>query len=107
MRSHDFIDRRSLALARLVADKLERDSSGVETARANLKRWIAASGGHPSPAHVEWLSILDHRPFGEILDILRTDSEDHRRLRQSSPFAGILSSDERWEVLRTYEARAA
>jgi hypothetical protein len=79
----------------------------LETARANLKRWIEASGGHPSPAHVEWLNIIDHRPFGDILDILRIDSEDYRRLRQSSPFAGVISSDERWHVLRTYEARAA
>ena len=107
MRSHEFIDERSLALAQLVADKLERDPSLLETARANLTRWVAANGGRPQPAYAEWLELIDRLPLTAILGILRTDSENNRRLRQSSPFAGILTHEERWRILRSYEARAA
>ena len=39
----------------------------------------------------------------EILDLLRSDTEDARRLRQSSPFCGILSEEERLAVFREYE----
>ena len=107
MRSHDVIDERSLALARLVADKLERDPSLLETARTNLKRWMAADVDRPHPAYKEWLELIDGLPLNSILNILRTDSENNRRLRQSSPFAGILTHDERWRILRSYESRAA
>lgn len=94
-------------MGQLVADKLVRDPSLIGVARANLKRWLDASSGSPNPAHTEWLELIDRLPLVAILEILRTDSENNRRLRQSSPFAGILTNEERWRILRTYEARAA
>ena len=106
-RSHHWIDARSLALGRAVAQKLEANPQLLELARRNLERWIRAAGDAPLAAHLEWQRLLQSESLPEIVSRLRSDSEDARRLRQSSPFAGLLSPQERWHVLNDYEARAA
>jgi hypothetical protein len=102
VRSHDWIDRRSLALHAAVATKLEEDATVIEMARRNLERW---SRQHRSPAIAEWARLLDEAPVSEIVRLLRSTDEDAIRLRQSSPFAGVLSADERRRILRAHDAR--
>ena len=102
MRSHEWIDRRSLALHEAVAAKLEADPALLRVARDNLCRWRAAA---ERPAYVEWQDLLDGAPLSEVLTILRSNSERAVRLRQSSPFAGVLTSEERNRVLALYESR--
>jgi len=43
----------------------------------------------------------------KILDLLTSDDENARRLRQSSPFAGVLSQEERRSIFDEYEALRA
>ena len=107
MRTHDQIDRRSLALACLVADKLERQPELLDLARHNLERWMAQTEGAPLRAHTEWRELLDRLSPSALLEMLRSDTEEARRLRQSSPFAGLLSPQERWRILREYETQPA
>ncbi len=107
MRSHEWIDQRSLALDRLIADKLERRPDLLQVAHQNLERWITESRGRPLRAHLEWRDLLARTPLPELLRLLRSETEEARRLRQSSPFAGLLSPEERWRILREYETRAA
>ena len=102
MRSHDWIDRRSLALHAAVASKLEADAAVIEFARRNVERWSRA---HDSPAIAEWKRLLDKAPVSEIVRLLRSIDEDAIRLRQSSPFAGVLSAGERRRILRAHDAR--
>jgi hypothetical protein len=104
VRSHQWIDRRSLALHRVVADKIESDPALLDLARQNVKRWLSS---HRAPALVEWEHLLDTRPVGDIVGILRAADENATRLRQSSPFAGVLSASERRAVLEQYDARRA
>ena len=106
-RPHEWVDRRSLALARAVADKLKAAPELLDVARGNLARWLSASGDAPLPAHLEWQQILQTQPVGKIVELLQADTEEARRLRQSSPFAGLLSPQERWRILEDYEAQAA
>ncbi len=104
MRSHEWIDERSLALHEAVAAKIEAHPELVELARANLKRWLAAS---PSPALREWQQLLDTTPLPELLALLRSRSERAARLRQSSPFAGLLPPTERQAIFSHYESSLA
>jgi hypothetical protein len=101
VRSHDWIDRRSLALHSAVATKLEADATVIALARRNVERW---SREHGSPAIAEWKRILDEAPVSEIVRLLRSTDENAIRLRQSSPFAGVLSADERRRILRAHDA---
>lgn len=98
MRSHRDIDRRSLALARAVAARIDADAhrEGLRRARQTCARWRAASD---SPAAAEWDSILA-QPWDRVRGVLLDEGEVGQRLRQSSPFCGILTNAERWRIYR-------
>jgi hypothetical protein len=98
MRTHEQIDQRSLALARAVVDVIDRDPSrrGLEHARSTCRRWILQN---PSPAMEEWGRLLE-RDWQAIRLWLLDPGEEGRRLRQSSPFCGVLSPRERWTIYR-------
>jgi hypothetical protein len=98
MRSHESIDRRSLALHEAVAAKLEHDPALVHVARANLERWLRTV---PRPALLEWQHLLDITPLPQLLALLRSNDDHAARLRQSSPFAGILTPEERQSIQGT------
>ena len=106
-RNHAWLDKRSLALASAVADRLESNPELLAVARKNLDSWIGQSSSSPPSAHLEWRDILDHETVEAIVQLLRTDSERGQRLRQSNPFAGLLTPRERWSILSQYEARSA
>ncbi len=107
MRSHEWIDRRSLALDRLIADKLAVQPELLDRARQTLARWIAQRQPHRPEVLLEWQEMLQSHSLSEILALLRSDSEEAHRLRQSSPFCGILSIEERLAIFREYEAARA
>jgi hypothetical protein len=104
MRSHEWIDQRSLALHEAVAARLEAQPQLLEVARANLKRWLAA---RPAAALREWQRLLDSLPLPQLVQLLRSPAAEAVRLRQSSPFAGILSPAERQAILSRYESSLA
>jgi hypothetical protein len=104
VREHQWIDRRSLALHVAVAAKLEAQPQLLEVARANLLRWLSAN---PGAALREWWQLLESTPLPEVLMLLRSPSEQAARLRQSSPFAGLLTPGERQSILDDYESHRA
>jgi hypothetical protein len=97
--SHELTDELSLELGRRVAARLRRQPELLGIARENLQRWRRLNFNAPSllRCYAEWSAILN-RPLPEICDILGSDSEENRRLRQNSPFAGVLSAHEVWEL---------
>lgn len=102
MRSHQWIDQRSLALHSAVASKLEARPELLEVAKQNLRRWLST---RPVAALLEWQDVLDRAPLSDVIGILRSASADAARLRQSSPFPGVLSPTERRSILDEYESR--
>jgi hypothetical protein len=104
VRSHAWVDRRSLALHETVAAKIEARPELLDVARANLTRWISRS---PQGALLEWQRLLDRVTIPELVALLRSESETAARLRQSSPFAGILTQEERLAILHRHDPRRA
>ena len=98
MKTHYQIDQRSLALARAVVEAIDQDPArvGLERARSTCRRWTLQS---PSPVVAEWSRILE-REWKAIRLLLLDPGEEGCRLRQSSPFCGVLSPRERWEIYR-------
>jgi hypothetical protein len=98
MVSHADIDRRSRDLARAVVSRIDADPTraGLERARSNCRRWLSRG---PQPAVEEWLCILD-APWEQVRTVLLDGSEEGQRLRQSTPFCGILTPRERWQFYR-------
>jgi hypothetical protein len=98
---HDYQDRVSLALARRIAAELSHKPELIELARENLDRWSERNGHVPSllRCYAEWRSILE-RPLPEIIDTLTAPTDEGQRLRQNSPFPGVLSPRQVWEIKR-------
>ena len=85
-----------------VAAKLETRPELLDLARANLRRWLAVN---PAAALHEWTHLLDSLSVPAVVRLLRSDDERATRLRQSSPFAGLLTAEERQAILNDYESR--
>lgn len=94
-------DLRSLWLHQAIAEKLRADSVFVlRKARANLDRW---RGDANSAYYIqEWDSLLSG-PIDRLLEVLTEDSEYATALRHTSPFAGVLTSRERWAIYRAFK----
>jgi hypothetical protein len=104
-RTHEWIDQRSLALDRAVAEKIREQPGLLQLARNTLTRWIAQREPAVPRVFLEWQEILDRRSLVEILELLTSMEDGPRRLRQSSPFCGILTPLERKAILLDYESR--
>jgi len=100
---HRIAEVRSLAMHCLIARKIEADRSLLASARRTLARWIERYGDAPPRALIEWREILC-RPWPEVAAIITDADERAVRLRQSSPFAGLLTPPERKRVYETFRA---
>jgi len=96
---------RSLWQGYAIAGKLVADPWGVlAKARKNLGNLKQVhSGGAGSRWLAEWERLLDG-PAEGILEALTSASPRARDLRQNSPFAGVLTEQERRKVLSGFDA---
>jgi hypothetical protein len=105
---HEVHDEISLEMGRRIAARLREQPALLQIARDNLARWSRLNANAPAliRCYREWQALLE-RPLGDICQILNTDSEENRRLRENSPFAGILSPAEVWSIKATIRHRHA
>jgi hypothetical protein len=96
------IDRVNLILIRAIVARIDSDPErrGIDIARQNCARWLAR---RPHPAVLEWAALLN-RPWSEVRQIMLDESDEGQRLRSSSPFTGILTPQERWQIMRECHA---
>jgi len=106
--NHSGIDEVSLLLARQVAERLRARPELLNVARENLSRWRQRNAHSPSllRCYAEWEGIL-LRPLEEVCALLVAETEEGQRLRQNSPFAGVLSPTEVWEIKSRHRHAAA
>lgn len=100
---HRVIEARSLAMHCLIAQKIDRNLRLLDIARRNLATWRARYGDNPPRALEEWQAILTH-PWPKIAALITDPGEAATRLRQSSPFAGVLTQSERHRVYEAFRA---
>lgn len=97
--NHELQDKVSLELARCVAARLRESPELLGLARDNLARWTRLNSDAPAllRCYAEWREILE-LPVQDICDLLCAETAQGQRLRQNSPFAGVLSPAEVWEL---------
>ena len=97
--------RRSLWLSHAIAGKLVADPQGVlDQARTNLANLHQV---HRRGQAARWLDEWDRilaSPVEDILYVLTSRSPRSRELRQNSPFAGVLTDEERLTALEGFSA---
>jgi hypothetical protein len=101
--SHRLLEIRSLAMHALIARKIERDPSVLDVARRNVERWRARWKEAPPEWLEEWHELLS-QSWQTVASFITGSSERATRLRQSSPFAGVLSNQERWRIHEAFRA---
>lgn len=94
---HRLLDARSLALHCLIARKISRDPGLLAIPRRNLQRWKQRTVGRIPKYLLEWEEILA-QPLPAIAAFITSLSENATRMRQSSPFAGVLDPLERKRI---------
>ena len=106
---HIRIEVRSIALHRAIADRIRTNPRLMEKAKENLQNYIDQFAQEnrtvPKPLS-EWQDILTNRSREAVLEFLVSTGETAGRLRQSSPFAGILTPKERWKIYEAYRPGA-
>jgi hypothetical protein len=97
--THAVQDAVSMEIARRVSRRLRECPSLLGVARANLARWTQRNADTPSllRCYAEWEKLLSH-PLDEICDLMCAATADGHRLRQNSPFAGVLPPAEIWAI---------
>jgi hypothetical protein len=95
---HAAAERRSLELHRAVAERLRADPALVERARDRVARWLR-EGTVARPYAEAWQAALG-RPLEELAGFLVDPGEHACRMRQTSPFAGVLDPRTRWSIWR-------
>ncbi len=102
MLSHQWIDLVDLAMHRAMARKIRRDPQLYKRARRNLTRWERLKRACPPPLR-EWKEILQKNDMSTVLRIMTRADEAGDRLRQASPFCGILTDRERQAIWARYD----
>jgi len=95
--SHRLLEARSLAMHALIARKIERDQALLAIAHRNVERWRTRWKEEAPAWLTEWEELLK-QPWQQIAALITGLSENAARLRQSSPFAGLLTNVERWRI---------
>lgn len=97
--------RRSLWLGYAIAGKLVANPRrAMGKARENVSKLKTAHARGASRHWIdEWDRLLDG-PVDRVLDVLTSSTPRARELRQNSPFAGVLTEQERLRVLEAFNA---
>jgi excisionase family DNA binding protein len=102
-RGHRMAERQSLAYHRLIASRLS--DRMVVDARRRIQKERDRNLIHPRWAD-EWDRVLA-LPLERIGKAIAADTPRARELRQTSPFAGLLTEQERRRLVRAVEERGA
>jgi hypothetical protein len=103
--SHQFIDLVNLHYHREIAERLrDAPDETLGIARNNLRRWLKVHAGTGTAnALVDWQTIIETRTVQELISIITEDSDEGQRLRQSTPFVGVLTKQERQDLFARCE----
>jgi hypothetical protein len=102
---HVEIDSRSLAMHRLIAERIRCEPTLFSVPVRNVERWAMMK---PVEAKYlkQWREILG-AGMDEALRFAVEDSERATELRQSTPFAGVLTPRERWAFLKQWNEKTS
>jgi hypothetical protein len=96
---HATTDQVSLEIARRVSERIRQRPELIAVARTNLARWSDRNASAPAllRCYAEWHEILA-LPVETVCKMLCAETDEGQRLRQNSPFAGILPPSEVWAI---------
>lgn len=108
MDSHQRIAQRVLAEHLAIANRLRADPGGVlDYAIGNVRRWSENFSSECRPRWlVDWEQLLNG-PLDALIAALTADTKEGTHLRQTSPFVGLLTFQERVDILHGVDPEMA
>jgi hypothetical protein len=101
MPTHQQLDARSLAMHCLIAEKIARNPALFERVTRTLRHWRVVVCTASQPYLQEWETLVA-QGLPACLAMATQNSEHAAALRQSSPFTGILTHQERFAFLKSW-----
>lgn len=102
--THLKIDQRSLALHRLVVEKIRKDPVLFDNVKRTLAYWRTIVSANSQPYLEEWEQLVN-QGIDACLAAAVEDSEHADALRQTSPFCGILTNEERFVFFKEWRQK--
>ena len=99
VRRHADLDARGLGIARAIAERLRHDPALAARALVFVEQRLASASPHERLELEEWARLLRTASPARLRRFLVAPGERATRLRQTLPFLGILSPEERQAVL--------
>lgn len=98
--THQFLDALSWRCHRIIAERIRSDPSLLRIPRANIARWLALDPYDEGEKRsvLEWLPMLEEARLDELIARMTDPGEEGQRMRQSTPFVGILAQGERCAI---------
>jgi hypothetical protein len=95
--THELIDQRLYELVKACVAKIDNDPTLITKAKDHVVR-------HPQQCpQDDWRNLLA-LPWPTLRQLLLENSQQGARLRQTVPFAGILSNSERHRIFQQFSA---
>lgn len=104
--THQHIDQRTRAMHSLIVAKIRHDPALFVQVLATLARWRGMVCGASQP-HLQAWQALAQQGMEPCLQMATEDSERAAVLRQASPFAGMLTNEERFAFLKAWRREHA
>ena len=102
---HELAEARSLAIHRLIAERLRQDPRLVKVALRRVETWV--DEGKMRPAYADaWRELLGG-PIEALLAVLGDRAEKAAALRQCTPFVGVVDQQTRLRIWRQERERLA
>jgi hypothetical protein len=103
--SHPWHDQLGLLYHRAIAGKIRAHPDLRSVAAENIVRWTARNDYPASVLRAlqHWRGLLTSAPLEELLAALTDPSERGHQMRQNTPFAGILTAEERRRIRDEHE----
>ena len=100
--NHSLYDAKSLALHSRIARNISKDPKLLDKARENLRRRRDNYDPDALPPFIEKWERLLAQPLQELAAFLVAVTDDALGLRHFSPFAGVLTEEERLTILDAF-----
>jgi len=94
---------RALRVGRFIADRVGVDPTLVARAIRHVDRLLREDHGTSMDALVEWRALLTSYPARQLQNLLVSRSPRAERLRRSSPFLAVLSTEEHDDLIAFLE----
>jgi len=96
-------DQRTLAFHQKAAEILLEHPERLNDVHETLYNWGKLEGTQAQGWALKWLELINGLTVSEVAKLIVEESEQADFIRKSSPFAGLLSEEERMTIIKKYK----